>query len=93
VKNGHSESLLPREGYSVCFTSTEGDIALAGEDMKNVILKANDVKIMAQMAVLVIPVLTLSYLVADTDKFKVSTLLNSTIVKRYRPVGAHCRAA
>jgi hypothetical protein len=51
---------------------------------EEVILKAADIKVLAQLAVLVLPVLALSYLVADTEKFKVSTLLSSPIITRFK---------
>jgi hypothetical protein len=45
-----------------------------------------DVRALGQVAVLVMPVLALSYLVTDTDKYKVSSLLKSPIVTRVTKV-------
>lgn len=52
--------------------------------VNEIIIKASDIKALAQLTVLVLPVLALSYLVADTEKFKLSTLLTSPIIKRFK---------
>jgi hypothetical protein len=54
--------------------------------MAEIVLSPTDVKQLAQLTVLVMPILALSYLVADTDKFKVSTLLKSRITQRFKEI-------
>jgi len=54
--------------------------------VSEMVLTTADVKEVAELAVTVIPVLGLSYLVADTEKFNVSSLLKSRIIKRFAQV-------
>jgi len=54
--------------------------------MSHYVISLTDVRTLGQITVLVIPVMALSYLVTDTEKYKLSRVLESPVVTRVKKV-------